>query len=136
MLLKDMPVFAALTRQMDWLTNRQKVIAHNIANADTPGFTGKDLKPLTFRELVTRPDAAMNVARTAQGHLAPAGADDDGYRRSRSQDFDVSPGGNTITLEDEITKMNDTRMAYDMAVSLYRKNIGMLKMAIGGRGAQ
>lgn len=136
MLLKDMPVFSALTRQMDWLTARQKVLSHNIANADTPGFIGRDLKPLTFRELVTSPDASMRVAKTASGHLAPKSEADDGYRRSSARDFDVTPGGNSVALEEEVIKMSDTRMAYDMAVSLYRKNIGMLKMAIGGRGGQ
>jgi len=37
-------------------------------------------------------------------------------------------------LEDEILKVNEARMAHDLATSLYRKHVQMLKTAITGRG--
>lgn len=134
MLLKNISIFSALTRQMDWLGSRQKVLSHNIANADTPGFRGRDLEPLSFRELLNRPDNAMRVARTEAGHIAPPGEASDVYRRSREAGYDTNPADNSVSLEDEIIKVNDTRMAYDLASSLYRKHVQMVKMAIGGRG--
>ncbi|ANK81046.1 flagellar basal body rod protein FlgB [Minwuia thermotolerans] len=134
MLLKNIPIFSALTRQMDWLASRQKVLSHNIANADTPGFRGRDLERLSFRELLTRPDDSMRVAKTNAGHIAPSGEASDDYRRSRETGYDTNPADNSVSLEDEIIKVNDTRMAYDLASSLYRKHVQMVKMAIGGRG--
>ena len=134
MFLKNISVFSALTRQMDWLSARQKVLSHNIANADTPGFRGRDLQPLTFRELLSRPDESMRVAKTDAGHIAPRGEADDAFRRKREAGYDTNPADNNVSLEDEIIKVNDTRMAYDLASSLYRKHVQMVKMALGGRG--
>ncbi len=134
MLMKDIPVFAALTRQMDWLGARQKVLAQNIANADTPGYRGKDLKPLTFHELVHAPQETMRTAKTNAGHIAPRGEADDNYARAKGENYESTPSANSVVLEEEILKVSDTRMSYDLAVSLYRKHMQMMKTAIGGRG--
>lgn len=134
MLMKDIPVFAALTRQMDWLGARQKVLAQNIANADTPGYRGKDLKPLTFHELVNAPHATMRTAKTNAGHITPRGEADDNYARAKGENYESTPSANSVVLEEEILKVSDTRMSYDLAVSLYRKHMQMMKTAVGGRG--
>lgn len=134
MLMKDIPVFSALTRQMDWLGARQKVLAQNIANADTPGYSAKDLKPLTFEELVHKPQATMRTAKTNAGHIAPPGEADDTYARAKGENYESTPSANSVVLEEEILKVSDTRMSYDLAVSLYRKHMQMMKTAIGGRG--
>jgi flagellar basal-body rod protein FlgB len=134
MFLKEIPLFSALTRSMDWHSARQKVLARNIANSDTPGYKGRDLEPLKFHDLVSRPDGGMRLAKTSGGHIAPRGEADDSYRRMKQDVQESTPSANNVVLEDEILKVNDSRMAYDMAASLYRKHVQMLKMAIGGRG--
>ena len=50
--LNKIPLFASITRRMDWLNQRQGVLAQNIANADTPNYTAQDLKPLGFRDFL------------------------------------------------------------------------------------
>ena len=50
--LDKIPIFAALTEKMKWLTARQSVLAQNIANSDTPNYRARDLKPLEFREMI------------------------------------------------------------------------------------
>ena len=37
-----------LRERMSWLNARQDVLSQNVANADTPGYTARDLKPLDF----------------------------------------------------------------------------------------
>ena len=37
-------IFQALVRRMQWLGQRQNVLAQNIANTDTPGYRPQDLK--------------------------------------------------------------------------------------------
>ena len=134
MFLKDISVFNALTRNMEWLSARQKVIAQNIANADTPGYVARDLQPLKFRDLVDRPNANMRTAKTDAAHIAPDNEATDGFRRKKIGTLETTPNENTVVLEDEIMKVNDARMSYDLAVSLYRKHVAMLKTAVGGRG--
>ena len=45
MTLDDIPIFATLKSRLDYLADRQQVIAQNVANSDTPGYTAMDLKP-------------------------------------------------------------------------------------------
>src|SRR3546814_14076552 len=51
-------LFSLLGKRMDWLGQRQKVLAQNIANADTPDYVPRDLKPQEFRRMVELPAAA------------------------------------------------------------------------------
>src|ERR1700761_8213498 len=43
--LSGIPLFTALQNKLGYLSEREKVIAQNVANASTPGFTPNDLKP-------------------------------------------------------------------------------------------
>lgn len=133
MFLKDISVFQALQRNMEWLSARQKVLAQNIANADTPGYKAKDLEKLSFNDLVRGAQSTMAPKATNDGHIVPAGGAAGDYRPETNEAFDKTPNENSVQLEDEIIKVNDTRMSYDLAASLYRKHVQMLKMAITGR---
>ena len=50
MRLDDIPLFAMLKGRMTYLSARQRVIAENVANADTPGFTPRDIKAPSFEQ--------------------------------------------------------------------------------------
>jgi len=47
--LNGVPLFSLLTDRMSWLATRQSTLAQNVANADTPGFVARDIKPMDFR---------------------------------------------------------------------------------------
>ena len=42
--VSDIPLFAMLKSKLSYTTQRQQVIAQNVANADTPGFAPRDLE--------------------------------------------------------------------------------------------
>ena len=48
--LMNMPVFAALTDKMRWHQTRQGLLAENVANAETPGYRGRDLAQYDFAD--------------------------------------------------------------------------------------
>jgi flagellar basal-body rod protein FlgB len=50
--LSNLKLFHAMKENMDWLSQRQRVIAQNIANSDTPNYEVKDLKALDFRNVI------------------------------------------------------------------------------------
>src|SRR3546814_15134368 len=63
-------LFNLLGKRMEWLGQRQKVLAQNIANADTPDYVPHDLKPQEFRRMVERQAAAtLQPAATRPGHI-------------------------------------------------------------------
>ncbi|RYG11762.1 MAG: flagellar biosynthesis protein FlgB, partial [Caulobacteraceae bacterium] len=39
----DLPLLGQIKGRLSWLDERQRVIAQNVANADTPGYVGRDL---------------------------------------------------------------------------------------------
>ena len=36
--LSDIPLFSMMSQRMEWLSQRQQLLAHNVANANTPGY--------------------------------------------------------------------------------------------------
>ena len=47
--LKKLTLFRMMSDRMDWLTQRQQVLSQNVANADTPQYGARDLKPIDFK---------------------------------------------------------------------------------------
>jgi flagellar basal-body rod protein FlgB len=122
-----LPLVDQLKSKMQWLQARQKVLAENVANADTPRFKPHDLKPMSS------PGLGVAIDRTNPAHLGPsaasAGADPKNAKR-----FETSPSGNSVTLEDEMMKISETQMDFQTVASLYGKSLGLLKIAIGKKG--
>src|SRR3954466_14999864 len=47
--LDDIPLFSMLRSRLGYLNQRQQVVAQNIANADTPSYTPRDLSGFSFQ---------------------------------------------------------------------------------------
>ena len=43
MSMNDLPILSALRSKMQWHQERQRVLAENISNSDTPNFRPRDL---------------------------------------------------------------------------------------------
>ena len=46
--LAEIPLFSMLRGRLGYLSERQKVIAQNVANTDTARYVSEDLKPYSF----------------------------------------------------------------------------------------
>jgi flagellar basal-body rod protein FlgB len=114
---------------MEWLTERQTVLADNIANADTPEFTAKDISPIDF-ENELKSATVMRV--TNVNHIVGANAAGPSASIIDSPDSEASPNGNSVVLEDQMIKVSDTQFEYAAAVNLYKKALGLIRMAVGG----
>ena len=136
--LSQIPLFSMLRGRMGYLTERQQVISQNVANADTPGFLPKDLKPFTFEaKLKAQASAADGLAQTQAGHMqlphAQAGGQS-GFKPAVSRDSETRLDGNAVVLEEEMMKLSDARMNYDAAISFYQKSLGLLRLATKAPG--
>lgn len=130
--LKKLPLFDLLTRRMAWLSQRQEVLAQNIANANTPDYTPQDLKPMPFVETMKRL-APVNPDLTSPLHMAgtvvrrPQAFREDEQRKR----YEVAPDGNSVVIEEQMIKVAETQMDYQLVTNLYRKHVDMIKTAIG-----
>ena len=130
--LTDMPLMSMLRDKMAWLNSRQALLSQNVANADTPGYTARDLKPIDFEQSLrdaTRLNAnALRV--TDPRHISiqsPGGA----FEEEQTGQGGANPNGNTVAIEEEMIKVADTQAQYQAAANLYSKAVSMMRTAIG-----
>ena len=129
-------LFKLITRRIDWLSQRQEVLAKNIANSDTPGYKPVDLSPFA-RQLARSGDATLAAAATHAGHIRASASPGTANSATRRIDdvYEASPTGNEVVLEQQLIRVSETAMQHQLALNLYRKHAGMIRTALGrGRG--
>ncbi len=128
-------IFAVLGKRMDWLSQRQKVLADNIANADTPNFKPRDLNPSEFHRILRSRSPDVNPRATHAAHLQGTSLRGGPARVERQgETWETSPSGNAVVLEEQLIKVQETQSDYETMVNLYRKHMDMFRTALrGGR---
>ena len=128
--VSDIPILAMLRTRMAWHQERQRVLADNVANADTPKFKPRDLVPPDIGR--TAPAAgAVALVRTDPMHLGAAGAGGGSAAGDSRARYQVRPVGNAVSLEEEMIKVAANQMDYQMVTTLYSRGLGLLKTALG-----
>ena len=128
-----------IAQAMRHLGERQRVIAQNIANSDTPGYRAQELAepPRSFAAMV---DGRITTQRP---HVTLS----EGMRRLGAQQMstgalipdpavsEVKPDGNSVTLEDQVLKMGQIQADYAALTGLYRKQMALVRSALGKGGS-
>jgi flagellar basal-body rod protein FlgB len=124
---------AALAEKMKWHQARQTLLAENVANASTPNYVGRDLAPLSFEDnLPSVSSASFDMTTTQPGHIKVISASSgDGFSAQAQSGFEVTPEGNAVDVEDEMTKVASNEMDYQTVTSLYTRSLQLLKTALG-----
>jgi flagellar basal-body rod protein FlgB len=133
MSINDLPTLSILRTKMQWHQERQRVLAENVSNSNTPNFKPRDLVEPKFevnRGAVGGSAGLLPIARTSQGHITAEGADPT-FEQNRRAGFQTRPAGNAVSLEDEMLKVSANQMDYAAMTSLYSKSMQLLKIAIG-----
>ncbi|HST91479.1 MAG TPA: flagellar basal body rod protein FlgB [Brevundimonas sp.] len=129
----DLPLLSQIKGRLSWLDERQRVIAQNVANADTPGYVGRDLnQPTDFARALSE-GGGVRMTRTSAMHIAPAGQTAR-FDTTKAPDSETTLDGNSVVVEEQMLKMAESRMAYDAAIGLYQKSMQMLRMAARAPG--
>lgn len=128
-------LMTALTQRMGYLAQRQTVIARNVANADTPGYQPKDVKPIPFEKILKAQD--MRGPRVTQAnhiasepHRAVAGAKGEAQKTT----YETSISGNAVVLEEQMMRAAETRMNYETSLALYQKGLQLVRLAMKAPG--
>ena len=66
--ISDIPILSMLRERMEWHQERQRVLAENVANADTSNYQAKDLAPPDFEREVSL--TSVSLATTEPGHIS------------------------------------------------------------------
>lgn len=128
--LDKIGLFGALQTKMGWLGERQKIVAQNVANASTPGFRPRDLKPVDFAAVMAgdTQNNSVPLRLTNSGHMDIQGGSS-AHRSVISPDSETTMDGNQVVLEEQMLKMAESRMQFEAAIGFYQKSLGLIRMA-------
>ncbi|GHD61018.1 flagellar basal body rod protein FlgB [Thalassobaculum fulvum] len=132
--LSQMTLFKMARQKMSWLGQRQAVLAQNIANANTPDYRSKELEALDFGRELKRL-APVRMAATAGRHLAGTVTPPE-YRvdKVKLRDvYEVNPDGNSVVMEEQLMKLSDNQLQYQLATNIYQKHVKMFRLALGNQ---
>ncbi|MCC7304973.1 MAG: flagellar basal body rod protein FlgB [Alphaproteobacteria bacterium] len=136
MTTENIALFKALGAKMDYLSHRQRVIAENVANADTPGYKPMDLTKVDFGSVLKKitGNNAVTLEKTSAAHMAPGGSVDSAKEKDQKTFYEVAPVGNAVIMEEQMVNAGQTVMDYNLMTNLYTKNVRMIQIAIGAGG--
>ena len=126
--ITDIPILSMLRTRMQWHQERQRILAENVANADTPNYRARDLEPPNFEHAMQT--ASLGLDRTSPGHIDASGSGSQ-FAEDSKPHYEVRPRGNTVSHEDEMLKLAGNQMDYDAVTSLYTHSLALIKTAIG-----
>jgi len=120
----------ALTNRMNYLSQRQGVLSSNIANVNTPDFKAKDI---TFAQALS--EAQLKPSMTNGKHMA---TDSSSVSTGKLTESDLNPknNGNTVRIDEQLIKMNEAQLQFNLVTSLFSKHASMQRIALGAGAAQ
>ena len=103
------PLAGRLEQYMDLLSARQKLVASNIANADTPGYKTKDID-------------FQNEFLNAAAQIAP--------HTIEARDLAARNDGNNVSIDREARLLAENDLRFNIATNLLRGQIRAVREAI------
>ena len=110
-------LFQLASRRLQWLSERQKTVSENIANADVSGYRAREVQ-----------DFASYLDKSREAGALPE-VEVDEVESSWGEDLT----GNNVVLEEQMVLAASTTGQYRMASSLYRKAQQMILAVASGR---
>ncbi len=157
--LEDIAVFQVLKAKLDYSAERQRLIAQNVANADTPNYTPSELAPFSFdrslQQVMQLAPAGHSVigGSRSMASLGTGSAGTDGgasgsgsvtlplpgpghmvgtagpFRATLKPDSESRVDGNQVVLEDQMAKMTEARVDHEAAIAFYQQSLTLLRTA-------
>jgi flagellar basal-body rod protein FlgB len=124
--MESIQLFNLASRQAEWLSVRQTVVAGNIANANTPGFRAKDVN--AFNAVLQNTQLPMRSTNPLHFTESPT--------ESYVVESEVNKGsatqlsGNSVELSEELMKQGSVKRDYDLNTAIVKSFHKMLLMTV------
>lgn len=128
--MQPIQLFELASRQAEWLSVRQEVVANNIANANTPQFRSKDVTPF---ETVMKSGGYVPMARTNPAHFSGATLSSDKVgveEEDLNQEIGTQESGNTVALATELAKTGEIKRQHDLNTTLVKSFHSMMMSVV------
>jgi flagellar basal-body rod protein FlgB len=126
------PLFAVMKNKLSYHSERQAVLAQNIANADTPGYQARDIAAPDFKSMAFPATQKITMRQTDSQHFGASVSGVSIFKaEKRPKTYERTPTGNNVVIEEEMAKVGMNQSEYQKTLSLYRKSMELFKIAIG-----
>lgn len=135
----DIPVLGILRQALGYHSDRQRVIAENVANANTPGYVPDDIPQSEFARALSGAQSTSRVTLNAseaghiQGRVSSTGSG--AWRAVAAPDSETTINGNAVVLEEQMVRSGENRMRFETALGLYQKSLSLIRMAARAPGS-
>jgi flagellar basal-body rod protein FlgB len=126
--LSKQALFKMITERMSYLGQRQKVLSQNVANANTPNYQARDLKPLNFKDQVQKELRRITPAMTQANHLPPVTPSEPFAVEKQKRPYETALDKNGVVLEEQAQKLSANAADFTATTAIYRKYLTMLKL--------
>jgi flagellar basal-body rod protein FlgB len=133
----NITLFNIMKSKLNYMSERQNLLAQNIANADIPSYKAKDIAAPDFKKMASDagsgPVRKLHLTTTNAKHISQngGGAPADFKVVTSKKTSELNPDGNNVVIEEEMAKMAQNQADYQKVLNLYGKAITMFKTAIG-----
>lgn len=122
-------LFELASQQAKWATVRQRVVANNIANANTNGFTPSDVAP--FKEVLSKTSGGMTVTNTNHIGGGPGRGEFNVTEKEVAAEA-VGASGSKVSIEDELIAAGEVRRSYELNTAIVKSFHRMILMTTRG----
>ncbi|MGF6172760.1 flagellar basal body rod protein FlgB [Ensifer sp. 4252] len=124
--MQPIQLFELASRQAQWLTVRQNVVAGNIANANTPHYKAKDVKP--FESVLQ--NTGIQMAATNKAHFTESLEASQVAEVSMLDGVQIQQSGNSVAIEQEMMKTGEIKRDYELSAGLVKAFHRMMLMTV------
>lgn len=126
----DLSIVNLTKNKLDYLSAKQKVVAANIANANTPGYIAKDVEEPDFASQLQRSTASSQMAVTNPKHMSGTSLQGGRFKVvTPKPDTALTIDGNGVVLEEQLNEASKTKAEYEKALKIYDRYQSMMKTA-------
>ena len=123
---------ATLQKSLDLRAQKQQVIAGNIANAETPGYSARKLDfEGSLRKAISTPEMAGRKSNAKHFPIGSGGIS--AVQGTITKQISQTPygDGNTVSVDDEMFDLAENQLLFEAASQIIKKKFSMLKFAAG-----
>lgn len=121
---------SVLQKSLDLRSQKQQVIAGNIANADTPGYSARKMSfEDNLRQALETPK--LSTGSSNPRHFPIGGTSIESVQGSIERDIDGSPlgDGNNVSVDEEMFDLAENQLLYEAGAQILKKKLTLLKYA-------
>jgi len=121
---------AVLQKSLDLRAQKQQVIAGNIANAETPGYSARKLSfEDNLRKAISTPETAVRKTNAKHFPIGSSGISRVQGTITKQISTDSLGDGNSVSVDDEMFDLAENQLLYEAGSQILKKKFSMLKFA-------